>query len=175
MTASYRGNPAARLGDAVYFFALTLIVTPIVDVGAQVWPPHFILPEWRYGTVGLSANYMPTVVMGLVIAGVNAYWMEHRIAKQILAWLSVLLGLVVVAGVISFSLDVVQVREQVNVQAVEMFWTGAVKAGFKLLMCAMTLALLAFGLKRSVIKVEELTESQSAPTDIDWRSRRSTS
>lgn len=161
-------DPAARLGWVVYTFALLLIAMPVVDVATNLWPPNFGLADWRYGMIGISANYIQTPILGLVMAGLTAYWQDHRTTLRALGIVCLAAGAVVALALLTFSLDVVQVRQAVVGDAVARFKTGAVKATFKLGTAATFLVFLAHALWHAGAP-DSGTLAEASPADVDWR------
>jgi hypothetical protein len=61
-----------------YCVAVLLVVTPLVDLVANVWPPRLSAVEWRFGTFGLLSGFLLTPLLGMVLATAAAALLEHR-------------------------------------------------------------------------------------------------
>jgi hypothetical protein len=129
----------------LYLVAILLIVTPLVDIMAQVWPLHLGAMGWRYSVTGLAANYVLTPVMGLAFACLIAATREHRRALGILAVVCAAGALLLLIASVDFTLDAMQVQYTATRTPEELsnFQVGAAKAILKHLTSAAALAWLA--------------------------------
>jgi hypothetical protein len=127
------------LGRVTYYLALLLVVTPAVDLVANVLPLQFGVVEWRYGTVGLLSGFLLTPVLGLLLASIAAASLHHSGVLRFLGVLNVLGG-VVLLGVSTFwVLDMLEVRSNVPGDARATFDIGSIKAFGKNLTVALGL------------------------------------
>jgi hypothetical protein len=155
---------APHLAGPAYGVALLFIVLPIVDTLAQVWPPAFGSASWRYGAVGLGANYLISVLFGLLLSSLVAGWRQHR---RTLRWLAIVNGVFAVLAVIAaiaFALDVLQLRPGLprdNPVALRLFDLGAEKAVFKYLVSAVALVWVGLGARNAARAIPV-----SAETDV---------
>lgn len=108
MSDDLRG-PAIFAGP-LYFVAALLIVIPLLDFIPNVWPPHFGEVSWRYGTVGLFANYTMTPVLGFVVLAVTAAGMNHQLLLRVSGWLLIVIAVLLLVVTLLFVLDAFQVR-----------------------------------------------------------------
>jgi hypothetical protein len=138
-----------NLVRAAYVAAFILILIPIFDASALLLPLRFGEVKWRYGSVGLLANAMMMPIAGLLLAFFVANALDHRKVLRtlgVLAWLGVA-GAVVC--LISFGLDALQARVEVNPTQHSAFLLATATTMGKLLFGGAILALLgAAGLKR---------------------------
>lgn len=141
------------LASPLYVLALLLVVTPLVDVLANVWPLRFGEVGWRYGTVGVSSGYLLTPLLGLGLAGLLAITRRQRTVLRLLVWVCLVTAVVLVIATIDFALDAMQLRHTVPVTPPLARWSfdvGAVKAIFKHLTAAVALAWLGLATRRAV-------------------------
>ncbi len=135
--------PGPLYGVGLLFFFL-----PIVDVVTQVWPPSPGNPGWRYGLVGLGANYLISVVFGLLLICLAAGVLWHRRTLRVLAILSALCGVLCILATLAFVLDALQLRPAIpkdNAGALKMFDIGAAKAVLKYLVSAVVFGWVGLG------------------------------
>jgi len=128
-----------------YFFAFVLIFWPVADLVTNSWPPQWGSVQWRYGFMGLLAGYLHTPVLGLTLALVLAYAMNHRRTLRALSALSVIgaLGLLAVLGL--FALDVLQISGTVPAERLASFRAGALIAELKHFTSLLALSMLGIG------------------------------
>ena len=53
-----------KLAWPLYAVAVLMIVLPLGDLGASVWPPHPMQLQWRFGTFGLVSGFLLTPLFG---------------------------------------------------------------------------------------------------------------
>ncbi len=147
MASQRSADVASYLAGPAYFIGLLFVVTPFVDSVAQVWPPMPGSTGWRYGLVGIGANFLISVLFGILLLAIVAAVRGHRGVLRAVGVLSLLLGLGSVGAAIGFALDALQVRTSIpraNTQALRMFDIGAVKAGIKYLVSGLVLLWMAW-------------------------------
>jgi len=150
----------------VYAIGLLFVVMPIVDTLAQVWPPAIGSPTWRYGTVGLGANYLISVLFGILLMCLAASLQRHRRTLRWLAGVNAAIGLVALVATLGFILDALQVRsgiQSANAQALRMFNTGVEKAVFKYLVSAVVLLWLGYSSWRAAKAMPHHREDADVP------------
>ena len=113
---------------AVYLLALVLMVLPFVETIAGGWPPRPGEVSWRFGTVGIFANFLGTLFLGLLIGAVTAHLLGHRIVVRALGLVSIFLGLMLVLGMAGFALDYLQLRRMVRPELKGKFDVESIKA-----------------------------------------------
>lgn len=94
----------------LYIFAITLIVSPLTDLTTTVWPFRFGDMGWRYGLLGLTAGYLHTPLLGLVLGMAVAYWQGHTGALRIGGILSLVGVAVLLLAMPMFAMDVLGMR-----------------------------------------------------------------
>jgi len=133
----------------LYFVAILMVATPLVDLVTNILPFQVGDVQWRYGSAGLLGGFLMTPLLGIALAYGAAAFLQHRIVLRVLVVASLLgaIGLVVVSGL--FALDVLQLRGNVDPARRSAFQIGAVKAVFKHWSTALALVLLAVAAYRS--------------------------
>ena len=146
MNDSFRRNAIAAYAVAALFIAL-----PILDVVAQSYLDFAPGNEsWRYEVAGYVANYMISLVFGVLVAALAAALREDRLLLRLTSWFSGLVALVMLVMMVLLLLDVVQLLPVVSSQEHAAFLIGGLKAELKLgLMAAGLVFLLVAGLKGS--------------------------
>lgn len=132
-------DTTARFAGPAYAIALLFIVLPVLDTLAQVWPVNLGSPGWRYGAVGLGANYLVSMLFGMLGLAAIAGWGSHRRTLKLLAVVFVAAGLIMLVGVIGFLLDALQLRPGIpkdDARTLQMFDVGVAKATLKYLLSA---------------------------------------
>jgi len=132
-----------------YLAAVLLVVFPIAEFVTGVWPLRPESLQWRYGAVGLSTGYLLTPLLGFVLAAGVAAAAGHDRALRWMANLSILLSLLIAALMVSFTLDVMQLRGGVVSAARPRFDTGAISAGAKYVLVMVVLAWFGIGFRRT--------------------------
>ena len=145
-------DAAALLTGPAYAVAALFVVSPIVDVVASVWPLLPSNPQWRYGSVGIAANYLVSGVFGMMALSAIAALRGHGRLLRVLAIVNAVVAVLMVITALGFILDVLQVRASVprdNARTLWMFDVGAMKAEFKYLFGAVVIGWLAFASRRA--------------------------
>lgn len=138
-----------RLGAPGYLLAALLVVVPLGDYLASVWPLRPGELQWRYASEGLLAGFLLTPYLGLALASSVAAWRGHG---RVLQWLGRLTAVtvVVLVGVDGgFVLDVLQLRETVPREALARYDLGAAKTVVEYLLVAVALGVSSVVLVRT--------------------------
>jgi hypothetical protein len=130
-----------RLATLGYLLATLLVVLPLLDLLANIWPWSPGEVSWRYGSFTLLSGFLLTPLMGLALAvGVAVAAGDPRVAR-ILGAVGLASAILLLAGAVIFALDVVSIGATVPPEASTTFTIGAGKA---LLKCTVMAAALAW-------------------------------
>ncbi len=121
----------APLTGPIYLTALLLIVVSFADYFSAVWPFRLGEVSWRYGAVGLFSGFMLTPLLGFMVAIGFATMRGHRGIAAAVSIASVILAVGLALGLVTFSLDALQVRREVAVEAKGVVDAGIAKAALK--------------------------------------------
>jgi len=127
------GDFPGRLAGPIYLVAFVLWLQPMVDFFANVWPLSVGMLPWRYGAVGISAGFVLTPLLAVVIAMTTAALMGHHRVMKTLAVLCGIGALLLFVASVGFVFDVLELRVNVNEEGMSQYVIGAWKAEFKLL------------------------------------------
>ena len=138
-------QPSATGIVGAYFFAFLLVFWPMVDYLTTVWAPQFGNVEWRYGAVGLMAAYLTTPLLGMALALLVAFSLRQVNTLRALSMLSLMGAVFLIPAMLSFALDVVQLRSTRPPESLPSFQAGALIAEAKHFTALVTLALFGLG------------------------------
>jgi hypothetical protein len=164
---SSTAEAAPYLTGPAYAVALLFVVFPLIDTVAQVWPLQLDSPSWRYGAVGLGANYLISALFGMMGLALVAALRQHRRTLLGVTLLNGLGALLLVVGALAFLLDAFQVRAGVPRDDPRTRWlfdVGAAKAVFKYLCGAGLLAwlgLMSWKAGRTIARVDTQAEEDA--------------
>ena len=99
------------LARGLYLFGLAFMLTAAIDLFTTVWPLRPAEIAWRYGFLGLSAGYLQTPALGLVLIILTAIWQERPGILRLAGVVCLLTALVLIGVMGLFALDVLQVRQ----------------------------------------------------------------
>ena len=157
---------APYLTGPAYAAALLFVLFPVIDTVAQIWPLGLDNPRWRYGAVGLGADYLISALFGMLGLALLAALRRHRRTLLWLALLSGLGALLLLVGALGFVMDAFEVRASVSRNAPRTLWlfdVGAAKAVFKYVVAAGFLAwlgLMSWKAGRSIARPEHEAEEE---------------
>jgi hypothetical protein len=121
-------RPLAPLALPTYLVALMLAILPLMELGSAIGS---FLPgdlRWRFGAVGLVSGSIAGVVLGLFLAVVAAHLLQHRWALRVLSIAAGIAAFLFLCLIALFTLDALQVRGQVQPQALRSFAIASFRA-----------------------------------------------
>lgn len=136
---------APLLVSGVYFFALLLILWPLLDLVSTSWPPQPGTLQWRYGFMGLTSSYTHTPVLGLVLAMGTSIALGHTSMLRGLSVLCLAGALFLLVVAVVFPLDALQIQGASPPEARTAQRVGGVIAEGKHITAAGALLLLGIG------------------------------
>lgn len=131
------------LQTAGYLVALLLILVPLFDAGASVWPPHLGDERWRFGAIGALSNLTLIPVLGLFVALAIATMADSRRTRRFIGWLCAILAVVIAVLAALFVLDYFQTRTIVRPQFQHQMAIATTTAVAKHVVTVLALALLS--------------------------------
>ena len=138
-------GPASGLAvfsAAVYIIGALFIVVPVFDLLLNLWPMSPGNLGWRYGAVGLFANFLHTPLLGALIVTLFAAVVRDRrlLLAFAIAWGVTAAALGIALAV--FSLDALQMRSTVLPESLLIYHTSVARAVGKHLTGAIAFGLL---------------------------------
>jgi small-conductance mechanosensitive channel len=134
------------LGSLMYFAAAALILNFFAQFTIQVWPFKFGELNWRVGAAGLVMDALLSTVMPQVILYAAAVMNNDRKLLQIMRWISMLVGVAIIALMLLFLLDSVQIRAQLPQNVKVNFMKVALRAGLVGVLLSMLFIWLGFSM-----------------------------
>jgi hypothetical protein len=134
---------------AGYIILALAALFPLLDLGGAMWPLHFESATWRFGVLGLTANYVMGASIELFLLAVLALVTSHRTMLLVLGVIAAVLSVLMLGSSVLFVLDAVQTRTKVNPVALHRFDLAAAGALGKMLLFAVADGLLARGVFRA--------------------------
>lgn len=119
------------LAPPVYFAGLLFVGIPVADLILNLWP--FTPGElgWRYGAIGLFANFLHTPLLGALIITLFAAAVGHRRVIRAGGFLWLAVSVVLVLAIITFTLDALQLRPTVLPESLLVYHTSVARAILK--------------------------------------------
>jgi hypothetical protein len=102
-----------RYVKAMLPVALLLVLVPLGDITLRSFQTEAGSLQWRFGLVGLLFGNLGTIVLGMSLAGFVFAVTGRRTALRALGILAIVLATVIVALMVLFALDAVQMRRLV--------------------------------------------------------------
>lgn len=141
------------VAPAAAFVGLLLFVVSGVDYIMTVWPLQPGSTPWRYGAVGLLGGFLLSPLLGLAMIQVHAALSGQRLMQRVVLVVALAGAVGLTLGVVSFMLDVIQLRGGVAEAERWAFDVGASKAGFKLVTGALALGWIALAARQSLAQI----------------------
>ncbi len=141
------------LARPLYFLAILLIGTPLVDILANTWPLHVGVLGWRYGAAGMFSGFVLTPLLGIGLACWLAVALGHRGIQRLLMIVCLVGAIVLLVAGLGFALDVLQLRHNVPTTPPQAMWSfevGAAKAFLKYLTTVVSLGWLGLATRRAL-------------------------
>lgn len=129
----------------LYLFAFLLVFWPLADLVTNTMPFQVGNVRWRYGFAGLMAGFLHTPILGLVLATLVAFWQRSRATLRTLAVVQLVGAAILVLVMVTFALDVVQVRTTRPPDSLPSFLAGAGISEAKHFTAFLALLLLGIG------------------------------
>lgn len=130
---------------ATYLVAGLFILTMLMDVVTNVWPPDPGDIQWRFGFFGVASNYLISGLFGTLLLAGAAAWAGQRRMMLVAALLAAVSGGLLLICAAVYALDVLQLRGNVRPEAEFPFKVGALKSFLKMLATSVALLVIGWG------------------------------
>lgn len=118
-----------QLGSVMYYAAVALMINSFAQFTIQVWPLKLSELNWRVGASGLLMDALLGTVLPLILIYFAAFANNDRRMLQVMRWLTLIIGVLTIALLLSFALDAVQIRAQLPQNVKANFIKVAMRAG----------------------------------------------
>lgn len=132
------------LGRAAYVLGFMILAFNSLDFGANVWPWQPGSIQWRFGSVGLFAGPLASLVLGLFLLMAGAWTLKHRKMQRLFAILSGLIVVLLLLVMAGFTLDALQMRASVREESQGPLSSVVVQAAVKYLIIMLALTALSW-------------------------------
>lgn len=126
-----RPDGPEALAAPLYFLALLLTATPVMDFVSSVVPMRLADIEWRFASVGLLSGFLLTPLLGIALAMGVAHFAGHQRFQRVMAIVNLALAVLFFLLLLAFILDVLQLNSAVQEEAQEAFASASLKAALK--------------------------------------------
>ena len=124
------GAPLSRAAPAAYLLALA-VLGPFLTPQIGIWDPIGGVSvgslSWRFGFQGLIYSSLFYLLIALLLATLTAGFFGHRRALFGLGIVSIMISVLLLAGLPFFALDTLQLRKTLTPAAYEPYKTAAIK------------------------------------------------
>lgn len=110
-----------RVAVPAYLVAAILVLFPVSDAVATVWPLRPGDVAWRFGAGGLVSRSLVSPFLGLLITFTVALLLDHRRTLRVFAVITALLAISFGSLALLFALDSVQMRARVQPELLSQF------------------------------------------------------
>jgi hypothetical protein len=146
-------TPPLKFAKAVrapaYLILVLTALLPLIDLIIAVWPMNPGALPWRYGAVGLGAGAVGVPTLILLLIFVLALLTEDRRVVLTVAIISAVSAVLFLVFSVSLSLDALQMRRNVQPQAVQRFDLASALATLKLLLYTAAMIVLSLAAFRA--------------------------
>lgn len=151
-----------------YWFMATLFVMQVVDLGLRSWPFRLHSPAWRLGLIGTGSSTLSGQLLVLFVIFALAVVFEDRMAAFVVSVLSALTAVFSLVAVAAFSLDVLQVKNDVQASLADKYDAGSVWVILKLVIGVVLLLALAVSAWRSAKGIARHRTAAGTPAKPSW-------
>jgi hypothetical protein len=118
------------IGSVMYFAAVALILNYFAQFTIQVWPIKIGELNWRVGATGLLMDALLATVIPQAMMYFAGFMNSHRKTLQFMRIVSIVLGAAIVAMLLLFLIDSIQLRATLPQNVKMQFLKVAIRAGF---------------------------------------------
>lgn len=156
----------ARLKWPIYFIAIGLALIPLLDFSLSVLPVDVGNLRWRWPTLGLLTGFLFTPLFAIIVVCFVASQLEDRAAQRVVSIINLVAALGLLALMLLYGLDVVQLRADLPESDRLPFYMSSVRAMVKYLfvfVCCLWLGIAGFKVSRSMKTSREKRRGESTP------------
>jgi hypothetical protein len=146
------------LARGIYLFGLALILTAAIDLFTTVWPLRPTDIAWRYGFLGLTAGYLQTPTLGLLVIALTAAWQRRPLILHTVGSVSLALALILLLAMGMFALDVLQIRELRAAEGQATVLAGGLFQEVKYFVAFLVLTFMGYGSVKTASELSQLLE-----------------
>jgi len=117
----------SRVARAAYWLAALLVLVPLIDYVANVWPPQLNDVQWRDAAEGLGGGFLLTPCLGVALASAVAIRRDNARLWRSLGVLMTLAAVGLLPVGADFVLNTLQLRHLVAPATRSHFEVGALK------------------------------------------------
>ena len=129
--------------------AALFVLLPSIDGIISILPLKLRDVSWRFGASGIMSRALLEFFFGLVVAYAIALLLQHRIVQRGLAWLSAAIVIILLAVLLLFLLDALQLQRQFPPEARTAFYYALGSAVLKYCAAIVTALILGVSAWRS--------------------------
>jgi len=141
---------------AGYFVAFTTLVTQFVELMLRSWPVRIHSAAWRLGFVGGMSGLVMVTLLMLLVAFAIANFADDRLTTVIVSALSFVSAVVYVFAGGMFGLDVLEMRNQVQMSVAQQYDVTSAWVLVRLLLGVAGFLILAIAALKSMRAAEKL-------------------
>ena len=157
-----------RLRVIGYLFMAMLLVMQVVDLAVRASPFRLHSPAWRLALVGTSAGAMPGQLLALFVIFAIALLAEDRTTSFVVALLSALSGVFCLVALGSFSLDALQIKNEVQASLADKYDAGTIWVIVKLVIGTVLFLVLTVASWRTAKGVARHRAAAGTPARSSW-------
>ena len=138
-------SPSRWLVAGLVAVGLILVLWPLADHLANVWPVQPGSVQWRYGAAGLLANFLHTPLLGLSLLLLVAWWTRSAGLMRGLGLASMVAAVLLLGVMAVFAMDLQQIRAIRPPEAGTLVLVGGAISELKYLTTVVAASLLGIG------------------------------
>lgn len=111
---------ATIFARGLYPLGTALVLFPLSDIASKLIPIQGNNLQWRFASMGMVASSLALLLIGDAVLGFTAALRDNRLLLRLLAAFSHLFALALIAGLVLFVLDFIQLRAALTNPAMEL-------------------------------------------------------
>lgn len=119
----------SRVAQALYPVAFLLVLIPMMDLGIRTFPPQPGALQWRFAFAGQLLGSIGTMLLGVGLFTFFSALRGNRTGLRVIGYAAFVVAALIVALLVLFTLDALQMRQLVPVNAKRTVLLSSVGAG----------------------------------------------